>query len=269
MLQVLASSACLNSTTDCPGIFCQRCIRLIDQCLCPEYLPDRGEACMLGRKLQTCLACNSREHISRSCPGLQRCSSCNLLGHITCRGGWIGPAYYWRPKTFKLTTPPLVERKDIGCQGGRRDKHGNNQGLLWKVKQKIPCSDDVSFPHCLTLRIPPPIAAVNSTALGAQSDSVSPVSSASSFSSAPASPSPRPESSKNPTGIAMANFPVGLFAFTPVGSHIERGPDHRLQRSTMVVDEAPLNHERYALIEITTCSRSSEKILARRSLSDY
>ena len=123
-----------HPTTDCPGIFCQRCIRLIYQCLCPEYLPDRGEACMLGRKLQTYLACNSREHISRSCPGLQRCSSCNLLGHVTCRGGWIGPAYYWRPKTFKLTTPPLVERKDIGCQGGRWDKHGNNQGLLWKVK---------------------------------------------------------------------------------------------------------------------------------------
>ena len=51
---------CLNCTrhghlaSDCPGTFCQRCIRLIDQCLCPDYQYDRIDTCMLGRKLQTC-----------------------------------------------------------------------------------------------------------------------------------------------------------------------------------------------------------------------
>ena len=53
---------------DFPGIFCQHCIRLIDQCLCPEYLPDRVGSCMLGRKLQTCVACNSTDHLSPRCP---------------------------------------------------------------------------------------------------------------------------------------------------------------------------------------------------------
>lgn len=44
----------------------------------------------------------------------------------------------------------------------------------------------------------------------------------------------------------MANFPVRSFMFAPVGANFARGPDHRVQRHIMVVDDPPLNHDRYA-----------------------
>ena len=49
----------------------------------------------------------------------------------------------------------------------------------------------------------------------------------------------------------MANFPVRPFQFVPMGARIERGPDHRLARNMMVVDDPPLSYERYALVTAT------------------
>ena len=48
----------------------------------------------------------------------------------------------------------------------------------------------------------------------------------------------------------MANFPVRPFAFAPVGSTFDRGPAHRVQRHVMVVDDPPLNHDRYAIVSV-------------------
>lgn len=46
----------------------------------------------------------------------------------------------------------------------------------------------------------------------------------------------------------MANFPVQPFAFAPSDSTFERGPNNRVQRHVMVVDDPPLNHDRYAIV---------------------
>ena len=48
----------------------------------------------------------------------------------------------------------------------------------------------------------------------------------------------------------MANFPVRPFAFAPEGLTFDRGPAHRVQRHVMVVDDPPLNHDRYAIVTI-------------------
>ena len=73
LLKCLGCSRHGHLASDCPGIFCQHCIRLIDQCLCPEYQFDRLDTCMLGHKLCTFLVCNRNDHIGPSCPGLKRC----------------------------------------------------------------------------------------------------------------------------------------------------------------------------------------------------
>ena len=49
----------------------------------------------------------------------------------------------------------------------------------------------------------------------------------------------------------MANFPAVPFRFVPEGAALERGPDHRLQRNTIVVDDPPLSHDRYAIVTVT------------------
>ena len=48
----------------------------------------------------------------------------------------------------------------------------------------------------------------------------------------------------------MANFPARPFRFTPMGAVIERGPEDRLVRNMIVVDDPPLNHERYAIVSV-------------------
>ena len=48
----------------------------------------------------------------------------------------------------------------------------------------------------------------------------------------------------------MAIFSMRLFEFAPVGSTFDRGPGHRIQRQVMVVDDPPLNHDRYAIVSV-------------------
>ena len=40
------------------------------------------------------------------------------------------------------------------------------------------------------------------------------------------------------------------FQFIPPGAQLERGPEDRLQRTTIVVDDPPLSHERCSLLTV-------------------
>lgn len=77
----------------------------------------------------------------------------------------------------------------------------------------------------------------------------------------PALPLPAPTARST-----MANFPAVPFRYVPEGAALERGPAHRLARKTIVVDDPPLSHDRYALVTVSPAIPDHRKELVLQDI---
>lgn len=223
-----------HSQDSCPGIDCLRCHQLQNVCnACYNLQHTRHK---LSR---ACSCCNNTTHEVWFCPALTKCNKCGFLGHLAreCKlGPHVRKSYFWRE---------LSERQ-------LRRKKQRRTRKVWVPKQRVL---EPNPNTCANHTQPPRIPSINSAPI-----EQTPLQNPSPSAPPPNSMTyPQPlnlqtpsENTESPTSPppAMANFPAIPFRYIPMAATIERGPDSRLARNMMVMDEPPLNHERYAIVSI-------------------